>query len=649
MFQFQWFRTPKQQHEAFLSQQNSEQQTLSPEYENAINGFFDSYKKTQSEPLSASSQDNFWVSYLKAFPTLFYRVIAIRTVTTLLILTAILISEQLLANVDDYQAALTLLLLFAGVSFIGTWFDSLGVLTNERLMSAARLHTFKKVVNQLLVLDRNRSASLTTSGRLKTLASSDVDTIADFVAVCAWNLLPGLLALILLTPVAIYKMGLAGFAAILIAVLVVPYAIFLSRWVEKQEDQLKSRLDDLATIVGEWVRQVRLIRYLSWQGSFADAVAIRVRRLLKSSIKLQTLFIVTFGISVVWWMFCVVTLIYVAQWNEQSYELTELFATIWIITQICNSVRFMPIVFIFYASASACVRRIEGLCRLPLRAELFEVDNSKPLLADLKASKLIFNKVSLVINDQVLLDEINGELDLNQSTAIVGEVSAGKTLLLQLITGEIKPTSGEIEIQLSNGQRINLWNLQGHQHWRQQIAYVPQESYLSSATVEENIDLSDNFEGNEASEIQSKAVSKSTLDAVYLAQLEADLEQLPKGLQEEVGESGVNLSGGQKQRISLARAFQSKRPIFILDDPLSAVDTNTERLMTEAIFSAASGILLVTHRLAPVNKCDQLWMLESGKLIEQGNPSELVNDPDSHWHKLAKFAEKAANMDKGEP
>lgn len=643
MFRFQWFRTPKQQHQAFLAQQDSEQQVLSTEYETAVKDFFADYKSTQTDDKPIPAEGNFWLDYLTRFPKLFYRVVAIRTVTTLLILAAILISERLLSTVEDYAAAITLLVLFGVISFIGTWFDSLGVLTNERLMSAARLHTFKKVVNQLLVLDRNRSAHLTSSGRLKTLSSSDVDTIADFVAVCAWNLLPGILALILLTPVAIYKMGLAGFAAIFVAVLVVPYAIYLSRYVERQEDQLKSRLDDLAGIVGEWVKQVRLIRYLSWQDSFADAVAQRVRKLLKASIKLQTLLILTFGISVVWWMFSVVTLISVAQWNQQTYELTELFATIWIITQICNSVRFIPIVFIFHASASACVKRIESLCRLPLKNELLEADTLAPLDNASKPSKLIFDRVCLEINGKKLLDNISGELDLNRATAIVGEVSSGKTLLLQLITGELKPTSGEIQIEFDRGVRKNLWSKNGYQHWRHQIAYVPQESYLSSATVEENIQLSDKFERAD----ESDETPKSTLDAIYLAQLEADLQILPKGIHEEVGESGVNLSGGQKQRISLARAFQSQRPVFVLDDPLSAVDTNTERLMTEAIFDAANGIILVTHRLAPVQHCHQIWILEAGQLVEQGNPNELLNSSDSRWQKLFSFAENAINQDKG--
>jgi ABC-type multidrug transport system fused ATPase/permease subunit len=121
------------------------------------------------------------------------------------------------------------------------------------------------------------------------------------------------------------------------------------------------------------------------------------------------------------------------------------------------------------------------------------------------------------------------------------------------------------------------------------------------------------------------------MQAVRLAELEADIHHWQRGVEEEVGEIGVNLSGGQKQRVNLARALYSSRPYLVLDDPLSAVDTDTESALMGTLLSGTEGFLLSSHRLTELSRTDRLLVLDKGKIIEDDDPRELIMNPDSEF------------------
>jgi ABC-type multidrug transport system fused ATPase/permease subunit len=207
-------------------------------------------------------------------------------------------------------------------------------------------------------------------------------------------------------------------------------------------------------------------------------------------------------------------------------------------------------------------------------------------------------------------------------------VGSGKTTLLEVLVGERPLSSGTIEIEWSDGSRTSLWREDAYAKFRAGIAYSPQQPFLSNNSMRANIDLSG-----------TRSLEDVQL-AVMAAQLTDDLKLLPRGLQEEVGESGINLSGGQKQRVSLARAFLSNRPLLILDDPLSAVDSRTERLLMEQILERSQGLILVSHRLAELERCDRVVVLEGGNVVEQGAPADLAEDLHSNFRRFLKAVEE---------
>ncbi|WP_224959170.1 ABC transporter ATP-binding protein [Geomonas subterranea] len=192
---------------------------------------------------------------------------------------------------------------------------------------------------------------------------------------------------------------------------------------------------------------------------------------------------------------------------------------------------------------------------------------------------------------------------------IVGVVGSGKSTLVRMIPRLFPVAEGTLFV---DGIDVNLLPLK---RIRDAVGFVPQETFLFSRTIAENIGYG-----------KPGATREEIERAARIAGLSGDLTRFPQGLDTLVGERGVTLSGGQKQRVSIARALIKEPSILILDDPLSAVDADTE----EEILSALSGyygkrtVLIVSHRLSPLRNCDRIIVLEQGAIVEQGSHSELL-------------------------
>ena len=196
------------------------------------------------------------------------------------------------------------------------------------------------------------------------------------------------------------------------------------------------------------------------------------------------------------------------------------------------------------------------------------------------------------------MKNISVEIKSGSLTAIVGHVGCGKSLLLQSILGETGKTIGSIQIKGKN----NL-----------NIAYVPQQVWIQNLTLKNNI-------------LFNNSVNNMEYDRIIEAcALKTDLEILPAGDNTEIGESGINLSGGQKQRIGIARAVYSNADLYLLDDPLSAVDAHVGKQLFENVLHSKTGLLKDKTRLVATNSLnilqdvDQIIVLDEGVISEQGN------------------------------
>ncbi len=212
-------------------------------------------------------------------------------------------------------------------------------------------------------------------------------------------------------------------------------------------------------------------------------------------------------------------------------------------------------------------------------------------------------------NEQAL-NGVNLEIPRGSAVAFVGPSGAGKTTIVDVLLGLLEPQQGEI---LVDGKNI----FDSISAWQRNIGYIPQFIYLSDESLRSNIAF-----GLPDEEIEEDRI----LRAVELAQLNELVERLPEGLDTRIGERGARLSGGQRQRIGIARALYHDPQVLVMDEATSALDNITEQHIIEAI-DALKGertIVMIAHRLTTVMNCDVLYMMENGKIVDEGTYDDLL-------------------------
>jgi len=207
------------------------------------------------------------------------------------------------------------------------------------------------------------------------------------------------------------------------------------------------------------------------------------------------------------------------------------------------------------------------------------------------------------------LTDISFDVAAGQTVALVGRTGAGKSTLLSLLPRLIDPPQGTLRLDGVDVRRIPLATL------RHAIGMVPQETFLFSATLFDNVALG-----------RPEASREEVLEAARVAGLESDLALFPQGLDTLVGERGITLSGGQKQRVALARALLRDPRILLLDDSLSAVDTHTEEQILQNLRTVFHGrtVFLVSHRISTVQDADLILVLDHGRIAERGTHQQLL-------------------------
>ena len=220
-----------------------------------------------------------------------------------------------------------------------------------------------------------------------------------------------------------------------------------------------------------------------------------------------------------------------------------------------------------------------------------------------------FENVTFSYQNQPTLEDVSLEALPGQTVALVGPTGAGKTTILSLLARFYESSGGRITLDDQDLSTLSKASL------RDRMAYVTQEAFLFNGTVRENLQLAHRDATDEA--------MWAALEAAHAAPF---VRELPQGLDTNVGERGVKLSGGEKQRLSIARALLKNAPILLLDEATASVDSETERLIQQALDHLMQNrtSFVIAHRLSTIQNADQIYVLDGGKVVEQGTHIDLL-------------------------
>jgi ATP-binding cassette, subfamily B, multidrug efflux pump len=267
-----------------------------------------------------------------------------------------------------------------------------------------------------------------------------------------------------------------------------------------------------------------------------------------------------------------------------------------------------------WQKAVASMKRLDGIFTIQT-----DIVDENPRYRDSRfRGDIVINNLSFTYpgSTKKCLKNINIEVPAGKTLAIIGKTGSGKSTLMNLVLRLFKVDRGQIFIDGVDINDIPLATL------RENIGYVPQDNFLFSATIRENIE----FFNSEYSMGEVEEAAK--ISSVY-----ENIVDFPEGFDTVVGERGITLSGGQKQRISIARAVIKDPSILILDDSLSAVDTKTEEEILrniKAVLKDRTGII-IAHRISTIKHADEIVVLDKGKIIEKGNHNDLMKQKGEYY------------------
>jgi len=445
-------------------------------------------------------------------------------------------------------------------------------------------------------------------GDLMNRISEDVSQVRMYLG-------PGVMYsinLVVLSVLSIYQMMQINFTLAIFALLPLPLMSYLiyrvSNNINKASKSVQEEQSNLTTIAQETFVNIRLIKAYNQSTATEDkmkgateAYKTKSMRLVLINALFMPTILLLIGLSTL-------LVIYVGGVLTESKQLSlgSIVAFLFYVNNLTWPFVSIGWVTSIIQRAEASQQRINEFLLTPT---LIANPSNEPF--DFQGN-VTFNDVHLRYENTgiVALKNVNFSLNQGEKLGILGKTGSGKSSINGLITRQFDPTSGEVLIDNKALTSINLID------YRASIAVVPQDVFLFSDTIRNNVRF--------GSEIP--LTDEEIIEALTLAHVWHNIVEFPDGLDTLLGELGVNLSGGQKQRISIARALVRKPKLLILDDCLSAVDTETEEIILNNLqqLPYKPAVIMISHRISTLRICDNILVLDDGHSKEYGNPDQLM-------------------------
>ncbi|XP_059158170.1 multidrug resistance-associated protein 1-like isoform X2 [Physella acuta] len=401
------------------------------------------------------------------------------------------------------------------------------------------------------------------------------------------------------------QIGIATFAGLGVILILMPMNTIVSVTLRKYNRRMMKLKDRRIRLMNEILNGMKVLKVYGWEEAFEKKVATYRNEEIKLIFKLS---LVMASLSLIFQI--IPYFVQVASFGvfiaiDEYLDPSKAFVSISLFNILTGALSMMPMVIPALVQAGVSITRIVGFFRQPdLNPDARTYDPGSDAAIKIENGTFKWDNVM----PEPTLKNINISIKPGSLVAVVGTVGSGKSSLLSAILGEMTKVKGRVTVRHNN------------------IAYVPQEAWIQNATLRNNILF--------ATELKSSLYEK-VIDACALR---SDLEILPGGDMTEIGEKGINISGGQKQRVSLARAVYSRSDIYLLDDPLSAVDSHVGKHIFQEVIGNKGMLkgktrVLVTHGVHWLPMVDTILVLKNGVVSEMGTYEQLV----SHDGEFAQF------------
>ena len=467
----------------------------------------------------------------------------------------------------------------------------------------------KKIAKNILFSDV-QSLDTRHSGRYISNISYDAGQVSHFVSTGILNLMKDSFSVILLVGLMFYQnWKLASFA-----IFMIPLAGGLAKNLGKQVGKATTKASkisgDLTSYLADILRGARMIRIFQKEEKENQNANSLITDSVNKNIKIAAIMMratpimeALTGLMIAGFIFFSGKLI-----NSGELGINNFFSFLAAMMLAYQPIRSLATINMVAYQGAAAAKRIYSIIDKPIHIK------NKTDLPDLiiKNSEIKFENVSFKYDttDDKAIRNINLDIEGGKITALVGRSGAGKSTIVNLLPRFYDPQEGKILIDNQNLLEVNLNSL------RKKISLVSQDVILFDDTIKKNISYADDT-----------ASQKEIEEACKFAAADEFIERLPNKYDTIVGENGVRLSGGQKQRISIARAILKKSPIILLDEATSSLDTESERIVQNAINNLIKGrtTVVIAQRLSTIHNSDKIFLLKDGKVIGSGDHSYLLD------------------------
>lgn len=451
------------------------------------------------------------------------------------------------------------------------------------------------------------------SGDLINRATSDVDNIRRLVGFAVLSVVNTIFAYGMTLPFMLAidaRLSLLGLFPYPFILLTVHLA---SDRLRLEQARVQENLSDLGNLIQEDMSGISLIKIYAQEANERRAFGEKNRHLLDANLKLaktrNLLFPVIEGIA----SLSLLVLLWVGSQELARNTITngDFVVLIFFAQRLVFPIALLGFTITAYQRGEVSVERVEAI--LSVEPQIKDPPNPIALPLESVAGRLDARHLSYTYpgTNAPALDDVNFNIEPGETIAIVGSIGSGKSTLANALTHLLEIDAGQLFLDGKDIASIALHDL------RRAIAYVPQDSFLFSTTVGNNIRYG-----------RPDATQEAIERAAKQAQIHTEIDRFPQQYETIVGERGITLSGGQRQRSALARALLMEAPVLILDDALSSVDNQTA---TEILQHLATGVprtvIFISHQLSAAAQADRLFVMDSGKIVQAGAHEALLATP----------------------